>query len=89
MIEVVEMTRADILSKVRGILSDIVEEPNLRLTETMAAEDVTDWDSTNHVRLIVAIESEFDIRFETSEIGAPDDVGQLIDLIDKKLRTRG
>ena len=80
------MTRAEILSKVTELLSDVVEQPDLKLTESMTAEDVTDWDSTNHVRLIVAVESEFGIRFETSEIGSPETVGQLIDLIEKKLK---
>lgn len=82
------MTNTQILTKVSKLLGDIVEEPNLHLTAAMAAEDVADWDSTNHVRLVVAIESEFDIRFETSEISAPQNVGQLLDLIEKKLTAR-
>lgn len=80
------MTRPEIVTKVAELLSDIVEQPDLKLTEEMAAEDVEDWDSTNHVRLVVAIESEFGIRFETSEIGSPQNVGELVDLIEKKLK---
>lgn len=79
------MTRQDLLMKLSAILSEIVEDDNLRLTETTQADDVADWDSTNHVRFLVAIESEFGIRFETDEIGALENVGQLMNLVEAKL----
>jgi acyl carrier protein len=50
----------------------------------MSADDVADWDSTNHVRLIVAVEEEFGIRFESDEITAPETVGELVDLVASK-----
>jgi acyl carrier protein len=55
------------------------------VTDETVADDVVDWDSTNHVRLIVAIEEEFHIRFETDEITKPESVGDLVDLISAKL----
>jgi acyl carrier protein len=53
----------------------------------MTSDDVAEWDSTNHVRLMVAIEAEFGIRFEVDEITSPESVGELIDLIASKLGT--
>ncbi len=79
------MSRTELLNKLSEILGEILEDDNLRLTEATQADQVPDWDSTNHVRFLVAIESEFGIRFETDEIGSLDNVGQLIDLVQKKL----
>lgn len=79
------MSRTELLSKLGHILGEILDIDDLHLTEATRADDVEDWDSTNHVRFLVAIESEFGIRFETAEIGALENVGQLIDLIEAKL----
>lgn len=78
------MNREELLKKVSEILGEIVDDENLQLTEEMIADDVADWDSTNHVRLMIAIELTFGIRFETSEIASPENVGALIDLIESK-----
>jgi acyl carrier protein len=82
------MTRAELLDKLSKILGEIVEDDNLRLTEATTADDVADWDSTNHVRFLVAIESEMGFRFETAEIGMLQNVGQLMDLVESKMKGR-
>lgn len=78
------MSREELLEKVSAILGEIVDDENLELTEETIADDVADWDSTNHVRLMIAIESTFGIRFESSEIASPENVGALLDLIEAK-----
>ena len=42
---------------------DLFDNPSLTLTRETTAADVEDWDSLNHVNLIVAIEKTFKIRF--------------------------
>lgn len=79
------MDRVEILSRVTDIMRDVFEEDDLVATEDTSSDDVAEWDSTNHVRLMVAIEAAFDVSFETSEITAPDNVGELVDLIQAKL----
>jgi len=79
------MTHDEVLAKLTDIIRDVFDDESLQPTDAMTAEDVTEWDSTNHVRLMVTIESEFGIRFETDEITAPETVGQLIALIQSKL----
>lgn len=79
------MERAEILSRVTNIMRDVFEEDDLVATEETSSDDVAEWDSTNHVRLMVAVEQEFGVSFETNEITAPDNVGELVDLIQAKL----
>ena len=79
------MDRAEVLEVLANIMRDVFDEDDLVVTEDTTAEDVADWDSANHGRLIIAVEGEFGIRFETDEITAPDTVGELVDMIEAKL----
>jgi acyl carrier protein len=63
----------------------VFDEEDLVATDETSAEDVADWDSANHVRLIVAVEEVFHIQFTTDEITAPENVGELVDLVASKL----
>ena len=79
------MTRDDILHKIRDILADVLDQDDLVISGTTVADEVEDWDSINHVRLIVALETSLGIAFETAEIGEVQNVDQLIDLIQTKI----
>jgi acyl carrier protein len=79
------MTNDEVLNKVSSILGDILDIPDLKLAATTSADDVDGWDSVNHVKLIVAIEDAYKIKFATDEIAAPENVGQLIALIQKRM----
>jgi acyl carrier protein len=78
--------RSQILSKINELIRDVFDEDDLVVTDETEAEDVDEWDSTNHVRLIVAIEEAFHVQFTTDEITAPENVGQLVDLVASKLK---
>ncbi|MDP1602863.1 MAG: acyl carrier protein, partial [Legionella sp.] len=45
------------------IFRDIFDRDDLVLTPSLAAEDVDEWDSLSNIRLFVAIEQAFGIRF--------------------------
>jgi len=63
----------------------VFDNPNLELDRSTSAKDVEGWDSLTYINLIVAIEKEFKIRFTTAEIATLENVGELTDLIAKKL----
>ncbi len=75
------MTRDDLLKLIRDILADLTDQDDLVITEATVADDVTDWDSINHVRLLLGLESELGIHFETDQVSGADNVGALMDLI--------
>ena len=79
------MTREQVLARIQEILRDVVEDDYLVIGEATIAADVVDWDSANHVRLIIALEEELGFRLESDEIAEPESVGALIDLILSKL----
>ncbi len=82
------MDKAEVLSQVRDILADVLDLPDLAVTEQTTAEDVEGWDSFNHINIVVAIESKFGIKFHTAEVEELRNVGDLVELVEKKLANR-
>ena len=48
-------------------------------------DDVDEWDSLSHVQLVAAIEDAFSIKFKSREILSWENIGDLIDSIEKKV----
>jgi acyl carrier protein len=78
------MTKNEVLTKLQGIFEDSFVEP-VTVTETLSAADVPEWDSLSHITLIVSVEKAFKVRFGVGEVEATKNVGELADLIVKKL----
>ena len=82
------MDKAEVLSQVRDILADVLDLPDLSVTQQTTAEDVEGWDSFNHINIVVAVESKFGIKFHTAEVEELRNVGDLVELVEKKLANR-
>jgi len=81
------MDRADIYEKLTRVFRDVLDDDVLEITPEMTANDVEDWDSLSHVRLILSVERKFDIHFSIIELAQFDNVGQLTDMIADKIKT--
>jgi acyl carrier protein len=79
------MNTDQIYSQLTDIFRDVFEDQTIVPAPTLSAKDVPEWDSLNHINLIVAIEARFKIKFKTAELESLRDVGQLVDVITKKL----
>ncbi|MCC7530721.1 MAG: acyl carrier protein [Candidatus Melainabacteria bacterium] len=79
------MTKADVVSKLQDVFDNVFVE-DVKVTEELSANDVTEWDSLSHITLIVAVEKAFKVRFGMGEVEAANNVGGLADLILKKLQ---
>jgi acyl carrier protein len=75
----------DTLEKLNAVFQEVFEEDDISVTRTTTAADVEGWDSLMHVTLIINVESQFGVRFSSSEVAALNSVGELVDLIDSKL----
>ena len=80
------MTEGDTIQRVRDIMMDVFDIDQLSITEATTAHDIKQWDSLSHIRLMVAIERAFKIRFTNAEIESFKNVGDLISSIDAKRR---
>ena len=79
------MERSEILKRVEDIFRKELGQDNLVLTDETTAEDVEGWDSLSHVQLVAVMEDDFGIEFSSREILSWDNVGDLIDSIQKKV----
>jgi acyl carrier protein len=75
------------------VFRDVFDDDSMEIFDDMSAEDVADWDSLQHINLIVGVETEFGIRFATAEISRLKDpgqnVGSFLELIETKLPATG
>ena len=83
------MQSEEIYAQLTPIFHDLFDDEQLVLTPGLSAGDVPEWDSFNHINLIVAVESTFRIKFQTAELESLQTVGHLVDLISKKLAAQG
>ena len=79
------MERSDILKRVEEIFREELELDDLVLTDETTADDVEEWDSLSHVQLVAAMEEAFGIEFKSREILSWENIGDLIDSIEKML----
>jgi acyl carrier protein len=75
----------NLLEQVQDIFRDILDQPELVLTRESSAYTVEDWDSLAHVNLVTAIEMRFKVKFALSELQTLRNVGDMLDLLEKKL----
>lgn len=76
---------SDTLARLTEVFHDVFDDDTLAISRDTTSADVEGWDSGAHVTLIMTVETTFGIRFNASEVTGLKDVGQLVDLISKKL----
>ena len=76
---------ASIYAKLTEIFRDVFDDDNLRVTPELTAADVDEWDSLNHIRLVLSIERAFGLRFSAAQVGRLKNVGEFAELIGAKL----
>lgn len=79
------MERSEILEKLNGIFTDVLDNDDIKINETSTANDIEEWDSLNHIQLVVAIEKSFKVKFTTYEIQVWKNVGDMVNSIQAKL----
>jgi acyl carrier protein len=64
------MNSETVMTSLNEVFRDVLDEPDLTLTDSTTAADVEGWDSVTHVMMIVAVEKKFSVKFTTAEIHA-------------------
>ena len=74
------------LQRLEEVFQDVFENPELKITRQTSAKDIEDWDSLMHINLLAAVQSEFDIRLNVDDVSGLKNVGDMLDVIERKLR---
>jgi acyl carrier protein len=78
------LNQNDVLAKLQEVFDDVFIEP-VKVTPELTANDVPEWDSLLQIPLVISIERAFNLRFHVGEVAATKNVGELADLILRRL----
>ena len=79
------MDETNIYSALQDIFRDILDDDDIVLTATTSAADIPEWDSFNHVNIIVASEMRFGVKFRAAELDDLKNVGDFVALVQQKI----
>ena len=72
-----------VLNEINEIFKDILENNDLVIERDTTSNEVEEWDSLNHIQLVVAIEKHFKLKFTSRQIQSWKNVGEMCDDIEK------
>jgi acyl carrier protein len=77
------LVEGEIYARLTTVFLNVFDQ-EVALAPQTTADDVEGWNSLSHIRLILAVEKEFRVRFAASEVGMLKNVGELVGLVAAK-----
>jgi acyl carrier protein len=75
----------NILDQLTPIFREVFDDEGIVLSRQTTADDIDAWDSLSHMNLILAVELKFRVKFALGELQSLKNVGELADLVAKKM----
>ncbi|NOQ64425.1 MAG: acyl carrier protein [Methyloprofundus sp.] len=75
--------KQDILKRIEEVFLDTFSE-DFKFSMELDSEDLEEWDSLTHIRLLTAIESEFEVEFDLEEIESLSNVSTIVTVLVSK-----
>ena len=79
------MTRGEVFKKLNVIFRNNFDDEDIVLSDETSSADIEDWDSLEQINLVVAIQDEFNVKFNIDEVNAIKNVGGMVDFILEKI----
>ena len=76
----------DLYAKLTAVFREVFDNDQIILKPELTADDFFEWDSFNHIRLILTIQHEFGIKFSAAQAVTLNNVGEMIALIQSQVR---
>jgi acyl carrier protein len=78
---------AAVLAEITDVVRQVLEDRTIELAPDTAVSDMADWDSLNHIAILVEAECRFDVMFDLTDVDAVPTIGHLVRLIQSKRST--
>lgn len=75
------MTREEVFEKLNQVFQDVFDDDGIQVDDNTTSGDIEDWDSLEHINLIVAVEKKFGMKFNMGEVTTMKNVGEMADII--------
>ena len=72
------------LENLTPVFRQVFDDDSIELRREMTSDDIDDWDSLTHMNLVIAMELQFKVKFALGELQTLKNVGEMLDLINKK-----
>lgn len=81
------MDRAQLLDEIKALAAETLEVETDDVTEASRFSDDLEADSLDLVELVMAMEEKFDIKIDEGELEDIETVGQVIDIVEAKIKS--
>ncbi len=75
------MTRKEVFEKLDEVFQEVFDDEDITVNDNTTSNDIEDWDSLEHINLVVAIEKKLGIKFNMAEVNSMVNVGEMVDII--------
>lgn len=74
-----------IFAQVQTIAADVFRVPKSSLTATASPIQIEAWDSIQNVNLVMSLEQQFSIQFDIEDLEKMKTIGDIADVLSRKL----
>lgn len=75
------MTREEVYKRLNKVFQTVFDDPSIEVNDATTADDIEDWDSFEHINLVVAVEHEFSFKIPMGKVVTMKNVGEMVDII--------
>lgn len=71
-------SEAVLTEDVRRVLLEVFDDPSLGIESNTSRDELADWDSIAHLKIVLALEERFGLEFDTDEVASIRTVGEFV-----------
>lgn len=75
------MTREEVYERLNKVFQDVFDDETIEVRDDTTADDIDEWDSFEHINLVVAVEEEFSFKIPMGKVVTMKNVGEMVDII--------
>ncbi len=75
------MTREEVYERLNKVFREVFDDDSIEVHDETTSDDIEDWDSFEHINLVVAVEEEFSFKIPMGKVITMKNVGEMVDII--------
>lgn len=75
------MTREEVYKRLNKVFREVFDDDTIVVNDSTMSDDIEDWDSFEHINLVVAVEEEFSFKIPMGKVVTMKNVGEMVDII--------
>jgi acyl carrier protein len=77
------------MERLTQIFRSVFDDDAIKLMASTNANDIEEWDSLNQIKIILACEHAFKVKLNSRKVNTLENVGQMIDYLERELAAVG